>query len=231
MKKFEIKDRYDFEDYRALIHHLRAPGGCPWDREQTHESIRRNVLEEAYETAQAIDSGDKENLKEELGDLMMQVLFHADIEEDAESFTVDDVIDGACKKLVFRHPHVFGDVTAENSEAVLQTWDVQKMAEKGQKNVTDTMLSVPETLPSLWRAEKILKKAENGGITQPDAEQANAALCAAAEKFCADAGENTLGELLLAAVAAARKAGLDPEQALHAACVRYIKLHDENREI
>ena len=133
MKKFEIKDRYDFEDYRALIHHLRAPGGCPWDREQTHESIRRNVLEEAYETAQAIDSGDKENLKEELGDLMMQVLFHADIEEDTDCFTVDDVIDGACKKLVFRHPHVFGDVTAENSEAVLQTWDVQKMAEKGQK--------------------------------------------------------------------------------------------------
>ena len=227
MKKFEIKDRYDFEDYRALIHHLRAPGGCPWDREQTHESIRRNVLEEAYETAQAIDSGDKENLKEELGDLMMQVLFHADIEEDAESFTVDDVIDGACKKLVFRHPHVFGNVTAENSEAVLQTWDVQKMAEKGQKSVTDTMLSVPETLPALWRAEKILKKAENGGIAQPDCEAAAQALHAAVEAFTASSAEDKLGDALFAAVAAARAAGIDPETALHAACVRYIDTHAE----
>ena len=227
MKKFEIKDRYDFEDYRALIHHLRAPGGCPWDREQTHESIRRNVLEEAYETAQAIDSGDKENLKEELGDLMMQVLFHADIEEDAGCFTVDDVIDGACKKLVFRHPHVFGDVTAENSEAVLRTWDVQKMAEKGQKNVTDTMLSVPETLPALWRAEKILKKAENGGIAQPGSKAAAEELRGAVEAFTAMPDEKTLGDALFAAVTAARAVGIDPETALHTACVRYIDTHGE----
>ena len=227
MKKFEIKDKYDLEDYRALIHLLRAPGGCPWDREQTHASIRRNVLEEAYETAQAIDSGDKENLKEELGDLMMQVLFHADIEEDAESFTVDDVIDGACKKLVFRHPHVFGDVTAENSEAVLQTWDVQKMAEKGQKSVTDTMLSVPEALPALWRAEKILKKAENGGIAQPGREAAAAALRGAVDA-CAEApDEEKLGDALFAAVAAARAVGIDPEMALHAACERYISANGD----
>jgi len=224
MKKFEIKEGYDFEDYRALIHFLRSPGGCPWDQVQTHESIRRNVLEEAYETAQAIDSGDLENLKEELGDLMMQVLFHADMEEDAGTFTLDDVIDGACKKLVFRHPHVFGDVSADNPESVLRTWDVQKMAEKGQKNVVDTMLSVPETMPALWRAEKILKKAENGGIAQPNDPQQE--LRAAVDTFSVAQDADAMGDLLLAAVAAARACGVDPETALHGACVRYIRDHD-----
>ena len=139
MDKFKIKDRYNMEDYRELIHFLRGPDGCPWDREQTHESIRRNLLEEAYETAYAIDTGDLENLKEELGDLMMQVLLHADMEESRGTFNLDDVADGACKKLVFRHPHVFGSVNAEDTEAVLRTWDEQKKAEKGQKTVADTM--------------------------------------------------------------------------------------------
>ena len=140
MKKFEVKDNYNMEDYRALIHLLRAPGGCPWDREQTHASIRRNVLEEAYETAHAIDTGDTENLREELGDLLMQVLLHADMEEELGNFDLDDVADTACKKLVFRHPHVFGTVKADSPDAVLRTWDEQKKAEKGQKTVTDTAI-------------------------------------------------------------------------------------------
>jgi len=220
MKQFELKDRYDFEDYRALIHFLRSPGGCPWDREQTHASIRRNVLEEAYETAEAIDTGDLENLKEELGDLMMQVLFHADMEEDAGTFTLEDVVDGACKKLVFRHPHVFGDVQAENSESVLRTWDQQKMEEKGQKTVTDTMRSVPAALPALWRADKILKKAENGGW-KPEQSTADE-LCAAVDAYRTAPDEQSLGKLLFAAVRSARSAGLDPETALQRSCEKFI---------
>ena len=223
MKKFEIKDRYGLDDYRTLIHLLRAPGGCPWDREQTHASIRRNVLEEAYETAHAIDSGDTENLREELGDLLMQVLLHADMEEEAGNFNLDDVADTACKKLVFRHPHVFGNGHVENSEGVLRTWDEQKKLEKGQRSVTDTLKGVAETLPALWRAEKIQKKA---GSAVPDAV---AAMSTAVRDLQAQKSEaeSAVGELLFAAVAVAREAGVDPEMALHAACDRFICAYAE----
>ncbi len=168
MRDFQIKDRYDMDDYRALIRLLRAPGGCPWDRAQTHGSIRRNVIEEAYETAHAIDAGDRENLREELGDLMMQVLLHAQMEEEAGCFDLDDVADTACKKLVFRHPHVFAAKTAPDPDAALVTWEEQKRAEKGQNTVTESMVSVPENLPALWRAEKVQKTAANVGFDWPD---------------------------------------------------------------
>lgn len=230
MKEFEIKDRYDLEDYRALMHFLRGPQGCPWDREQTHESIRRNVVEEAYETAHAIDTGDVENLREELGDLLMQVLFHADIAESAGDFTLEDVCDAACKKLVFRHPHVFGTVTAEDSDAVLVTWDEQKKAEKGQKTVHDTMVSVPENLPALWRAEKILKKAAGVGFEWPDSSYALTKLREETEELAegiaaqdADNIEEELGDVLLTAVCTARTQGVDPERALHRACEKFMR--------
>lgn len=226
MNEFEIKERYDLADYRALIHFLRGPAGCPWDREQTHESIRRNVLEEAYETAHAIDSGDLDNLKEELGDLLMQVLLHADMEAQAGHFDLDDVADAACKKLVFRHPHVFGAVTAEDPEAALRSWDARKMAEKGQKTVSDAMVSVPENLPALWRAEKIQKKAAGGppplGTALADFRAAAQALDRAAGEGGADAVQAALGAVLFAAAAVAAAAGADPEQVLHAHCGRFI---------
>ena len=168
MKEFQIKDRYDMEDYRALIRLLRSPGGCPWDRVQTHGSIRRNVIEEAYETAHAIDSGDTENLREELGDLMMQVLLHTEMEAERGAFDLDDVADTACKKLVFRHPHVFAGAKADDPDAVLETWEERKRAEKGQRSVTDSMVSVPENLPALWRAEKVQKKAADMGFEWPE---------------------------------------------------------------
>ena len=233
MSKFEIKDRYNLEDYRALIHFLRGPEGCPWDREQTHESIRRNLLEEAYETAYAIDTGDLENLREELGDLMMQVLLHADMEEARGTFDLDDVADGACKKLVFRHPHVFGTVNAEDTEAVLRTWDAQKKTEKGQKTVTDTMRSVPENLPALWRAEKIQKKSANAGFAWPEpgaalreVSEKSAALAADIDAQNADTIIDGLGEILFAAVNAARLANVDPEAALHRCCEKFLTRFD-----
>ena len=225
MREFEIKDRYDLEDYRALMHYLRGPEGCPWDRVQTHESIRRNVIEEAYETAHAIDTGDMENLREELGDLLMQVLFHADMAEAEGCFTLDDVADAACKKLVFRHPHVFGTAEAGNPEAVLVTWDEQKKLEKGQTSLYDTLVGVAENLPALWRAEKILKKEENSRENSTVSIDALSKLREETERLSASAGKNddeVLGDLLLAAVSVARSREIDPEMALHRACERVI---------
>ena len=226
MKEFEIKERYDMDDYRALMHFLRGPEGCPWDRVQTHESIRRNVIEEAYETAHAIDTGDRENLREELGDLLMQVLFHTDMEEAEGGFTLDDVADTACKKLVFRHPHVFGTASADDPEAVLTTWDEQKRAEKGQSTVTETLVSVAENLPALWRAEKIQKKAEAADFDLTDVRERGERALSAGEIPDADdpaSAERVIGDLLFAAVSAARARKIDPETALHGACARFIE--------
>ena len=115
MVNFQSMERYSFQDLNRIMALLRQPGGCPWDREQTHESIRRNMLEEAYEAVEAIDEKDPGHLKEELGDVLLQVVFHARMAEEEGLFTLDDVVDGICKKLVFRHPHVFGTVDARDS--------------------------------------------------------------------------------------------------------------------
>ena len=168
MVDFEYKSVYDVNDFRRIIEILRSPGGCPWDMEQTHESIRRNLLEEAYEVCEAIDEKDPEHLKEELGDLMMQVIFHSHIEEEKGSFNLDDVADTAVKKLIFRHPHIFGDTSVSGSQQVLQNWDELKKREKAQTTVTKTMVDVAESLPSLWRAEKIQKKAQKVGFDWQD---------------------------------------------------------------
>ena len=230
MSDFRIKDNYDIEDFRKIIAILRAPGGCPWDAEQTHESIRRNVIEEAYELAHAIDSGDNENLREELGDLLMQVVFHTCMEEEKGGFDLNAVADTACKKLVFRHPHVFGDVVCENSEEVLKTWDEVKRLEKAQKTVTSSMEGVAETLPALWRAEKVQKKAADCGFDWPDVKYA---LMKVDEEFhelqegiSANDKENIeeeIGDLLYTVVNVARHCKVDPETALHKACEKSIR--------
>ena len=230
MVDFEIKDRYDINDFRRIIEVLRAPGGCPWDAAQTHESIRNNVLEEAYETAQAIDKNDTENLREELGDLLMQVIFHARMEEEKGGFDLDDVADAACKKLVFRHPHVFGDVKAENPEQVLETWDKAKRLEKSQTTTATAMSDVAETLPALWRAEKVQKKAAKVGFDWPDVSGAMDKLreetAELEQGIAAKDAENCaeeIGDILFSAVNAARFLKVDPERALHAACDKFIR--------
>ena len=159
MIDFEKKSSYGVEDLREIVRILRAPGGCPWDREQDHHSIRRNLLEEAYEAAEAIDEGNPEHLQEELGDVLLQVVFHARMEEEQGGFDLDDVADGICKKLIYRHPHVFGDVTVSGSGEVLQNWEELKKREKHQTTAADSVDSVARSLPGLWRAEKIQKKA------------------------------------------------------------------------
>ena len=162
MINFQCKNRYDWQDLLEVIKILRSPGGCPWDAEQTHGSIRREFLEEVYETLDALDRDDPEAMCEELGDVLMQVVFHARIEEEQGRFTAADVVDGITKKMIYRHPHVFGTVQADTSEQVLVNWEALKRQEKGQRSTADAIEAVPHTLPALWRAEKINKKTMGG---------------------------------------------------------------------
>ncbi len=228
MVNFQYKDKYDIHDYRAIMTLLRGEGGCPWDRVQTHESIRRNLLEEAYEAVSAIDHGDMENLQEELGDLQMQVLFHAEMEEEQGGFTFDDVCDMACKKLIRRHPHVFGQQQAADAEEALSSWDDVKRQEKHQTSTSGAMAGIADALPALWRAEKIQSKARKDGFDWPDwhgaREKLSEELDELDEAIAAGEGvEEELGDLLAAAVNLARLLKIDPEQALNGSCDRFIR--------
>ncbi len=156
--------KYTLNQLLFIMKALRGPGGCPWDREQTHSSIRNDALEEVYEVVDAIDNNDNTALCEELGDMLLQVVFHCAIAEEEKEFTFDEVVDGICRKLVLRHPHVFGEASAENSSQVLDLWDSIKKQEKKQTTVTDTLESVPKAFPALMRAAKVQKRAKKAGI-------------------------------------------------------------------
>ena len=222
---FLCKESYDLRDFVALVSYLRSPNGCPWDQVQTHESIRRNFLEETYEVCEAIDAGDTAHLKEELGDVLMQVLFHTDIEREAGHFDIDDVADAACKKLVYRHPHVF-----RRDEPDAPDWDTIKQRERAQTTTAEAMDSVARSLPALWRCDKIQAKAAKTGFEWPDVHAAldkvdeeTRELRAAVASGDTEAIGDELGDLLFAAVKVARFAGIDPEQAAHAACEKFIR--------
>lgn len=212
MIDFYSKPRYDFEDLCQLVRVLRAPDGCPWDSVQTHESIRRNFLEEVYEACEAIDQKDPVHLREELGDVLLHVVFHAGIEADAGNFTIDDVCDTVVKKMVSRHPALFG------GEQGLD-WDEIKRREKGQTSSAEELDSVARSLPALWRAEKLQKKAEKAQIPVefPEVSAAVNELEKQPDKTQA------VGKLLFAAVQAARQSGVDPEMALHGYCETFIR--------
>ena len=221
---FLCKESYDLRDFVALVSYLRSPNGCPWDQVQTHESIRRNFLEETYEACEAIDAGDLVHMREELGDVLMQVLFHTDIEREAGHFDIDDVADAACKKLVYRHPHVF-----RRDDPDTPDWDTMKQRERAQTTTAEAMDSVARSLPALWRCDKIQAKAAKTGFEWPDVHAAldkvdeeTRELRAAVASGDTEAIGDELGDLLFAAVKVARFAGIDPEQAAHAACEKFI---------
>ena len=227
MVDWTTKHSYDCKDLENIVRILRHPGGCPWDQEQTHQSIRRNFLEEVYEAAEAIDNEDVDGLKEELGDVLLQVYFHASIEEDAGRFTLDDVADGVCKKLIYRHPHVFGEVNVRSTDEVLSNWEELKKKEKHQDTQADAVDAVARTLPALWRAEKMKKKAAKAGFDWRDIIGALDKLSEEVEELRRAALEREgdpveeLGDVLFAAVCAARFLEADPEEALHAACEKF----------
>ena len=228
MVTFETGKSFRIEDLVKIMELLRSPEGCPWDRVQTHQSIRQNMLEEAYEAADAIDHMDMDNLKEELGDVLLQVVFHASMAQEAGQFTFDDVVDGVCQKLVYRHPHVFGAVEAGGPEGALSAWDAQKRAEKGQKTAADALDSVARALPGLTRAAKLQSKAAKAGFDWKDISPAMDKLSEELEEFRRAVEEDSnaeeeLGDLLFAAVKAGRFAGVDGETALQKACEKFIR--------
>jgi MazG family protein len=212
---------------RAIVSLLRSPEGCPWDREQTHESLRAGLLEEACETIDAISNADDANLREELGDLLLQIIFHTDLAAERGAFTLEDAAQHTCEKLIRRHPHVFGDVDAADTQAVLRQWEQIKREEKGER--ASIMEGIPRALPALIRAANIQKKAARVGFDWPDTagvidkfHEELAELAVEVESGDRKALEHELGDLLFTAVNMARKLGIEPELALEHANQRFI---------
>ena len=227
MIDFVRKNSYSLKDLETIVSILRSPGGCPWDAEQDHKSLRRALLEESCEVIEAIDEESPAHLQEELGDVLLQVVFHADIERQAGRFDLEAVADGICKKLIFRHPHVFGDVSVHDSEEVLVNWDHLKRQEKSQETYTDTLTAVAKSLPALWRAEKVQKKAKKAGFDWPDASGAldklSEELAELKEAMAQGTNvEEELGDLLFSVVNVSRFLKADPEEALNAATEKFI---------
>ena len=205
MVEFQRKDFYSYEDFLEIMRLLRAPGGCPWDREQTHSSIRRNFLEETYEVLDAIDHDDASGMCEELGDVLMQVAFHAQIEAERGRFTMANVVDGVARKLVYRHPHVFGDVQADTSQQVLANWDVLKRREKGQRSTADAVEAGAQAM----------------ALSVSDTAELRAALEAGQAADAPHGIREELGDTLFMAAKIAQMSGVDPEDALHRACDKF----------
>lgn len=229
MQDWPERERYTAEDLLQIIRILRdRENGCPWDKVQTHASIRKNFLEETCEALEAIDADDAAMMREELGDVLMQVVFHADIEKDAGHFDMDDVCDGVVKKLLFRHPHVFGAAHEDSPESVLVSWDKLKRREKGQKTTADALDVVARSLPGLWRAEKLQKKAADTGFDWPDVQGALDKLDEETAELRQAVAENgdvsgELGDVLFAAVKVGRFCGVDPEEAITLTCEKFIR--------
>ena len=219
MIDFTEKPRYGFEDLVELVRLLRGPGGCPWDGAQTHESIRRNFLEEALEACEAIDEQDPAHLAEELGDVLLQVVFHAGIETDAGRFTVDDVCDAVCRKLIRRHPQLFGGAGQQLG------WEDLKRVQRGNQTVAQAMSGVSGALPAAWQADKILSKAEASGLYRPDGpairRELELALAAFDRADAPDAGAGW-GRAAFALLELARLRGVDAEAELTRQCRQFI---------
>lgn len=227
---FLQKDKYAIQDLLAIMRLLRSPAGCPWDKQQTHASIRKNLIEETYEAAEAIDTGDTALLCEELGDVLLQVVFHTEMERERGTFDFDAVCDGICKKLIHRHPHIFGDAIAETPAEVLRNWEDIKKREKNHTTQTAVLQSVPRTLPALMRSEKVQARAAKVGFDFPDTAGAMQSLRSELDELSAAIANGNheeineeLGDLLFSAANVARFTKVDSEQALSASSDKFIR--------
>ena len=235
--QFEQKENYTIDDLLKIMEILRSPEGCPWDREQTHRSIRNNLIEETYEAVEAIDTSDSKLLCEELGDVLLQVVFHAQLEKEKGGFDFSNVVDGVAKKLVERHPHVFGDVTVKNSDEVLVNWDAIKRRTKGRRTVADVLEGVSPALPALMRSQKLEKKAAKAAGKTLEKEtslsQADKAV-RKIERLPDSAGEEEklrcVGELLFSAAALSETLGVEAEQALAQYCDSFVRSYQEKNK-
>lgn len=227
---FKKKDRYTAEDLKTIVTLLRGENGCPWDRAQDHHSIRNNFIEETYEAVEALDTENPTLLREELGDVLLQVLLHSEMEKEAGRFSFDDVVNDLAQKLVFRHPHVFGEVRAENAQDALNSWDAAKAQEKQQKTGTERLKAVSKSLPALMRSQKVLGRAVKAGMEDMTSEQALENLRQEIDglerllkKQDAEAVGRKTGDVLLAGVNVARTVKVEGEEVLSAACDRFVE--------
>lgn len=230
IQNFKNKDAYTVDDIRELVEILRSEDGCAWDREQTHESVRNAIIEETYEFIEGLDSKNTELMEEELGDVAFQVFFHARMAEENGTFNMDDIADGVCKKMVLRHPHVFGDVTVSGSDEVLKNWDAIKKTEKSRDTMKKQLESVSAALPSLMRAEKLLSRYKReGGEVEKNPETLIAKIQADAAALTASADSKTIGELLFSVANLTYALKLNAEQALYDYNNRFIEEKTEDK--
>ena len=220
-------EKLGLEHLLEIMRVLRSPQGCPWDREQTYKSIRNEVLEEAYEVCDAIDNEDTTALCEELGDLLLQVVFHSTMAAEKGDFDFNDVTDGICRKLILRHPHVFKDAKADNSAQVLDLWDEVKRQEKHQESYTDTLKSVPKAFPALMRAAKVEKRGFKGGVEIDNSTETllekTKLLETAIKTEDKPLIQKTYGELLFKLASLQRTLGINSEEALNNATESFIE--------
>ncbi|SFD22786.1 nucleoside triphosphate pyrophosphohydrolase [Ruminococcus albus] len=233
------KERYNMDDLVDLVTVLRdQEKGCPWDKEQTHSSIKKDLLEEVYEVMEAIDFDSPEMMREELGDVLLQVIFHVVLEDEKDHFVLEDVITELCQKLIIRHPHVFGDVQADTVDKVLSNWDSIKKDTKGQESFTDTLKSVPKNFPALMRSQKLGKRAARAGVDFEKSEEDGTELdlYAAIESALnrvklADQKEEDasgeIGELLFLCSNLARRLDCDAEECLADSCNSFVKRFED----
>ena len=209
----EMKNKESFgaEDLRKIMEILRSENGCPWDKVQTHKTIKADLLEEAYETLEAIDMESDEMLCEELGDVLLQVMFHSRIAEEEGRFSVDDVYTGVCKKMIERHPHIFGDVKVESVDDVLTNWDAIKQESKNRETLKEQLDGVCKALPALMLASKYISKSLKSGIDLKETQKIG------------EITEETVGDALFDLVLIAKKNKIDPELALRSKCKRFLE--------
>lgn len=226
---FIFKEKYNVYDLVGIIKILRGDGGCPWDMVQTHESIRKDFIEETYEVIEAINKQNTDMLREELGDVLMQVVFHTQIETEKGVFDIDDVADEICKKMIVRHPHVFGDVNADTVDDVLTNWDAIKRSTKGQKSTSEAIDSIPRELPALMRAAKVQHKAAKAGFDWTEVSGALDRLTdeirelkeAIANGNRDEIGDE-LGDVLFSAVNVSRFTDVEAEEALTSSTDKFV---------
>lgn len=238
MSDFQFKDKYNVYDLVNIVKVLRSEHGCPWDKVQTHKTIRKDFLEEVYEVLEAIDADSVPMMKEELGDVLLQVVFHCEIETEKNTFNLDDVADDICKKLIIRHPHVFGDISVENTDEVLVNWENIKQETKGQESYSDTLESVPKVFPALMRGQKLGKRAARAGMDFGGIDDAldyleseiSTLRKAVSENNCFDV-EEKLGDVLFSCCSVARLLGLDAEETLQKSNEKFVERFKQVEEL